>query len=371
MDLIEPLLVSVLGKVIAWYSRFCKWYVIFPEWKSGMILFQQRHIIAAGLLLSALAWGLDSLIDSAWGDETLLAQLVMPSLHDISHRLVFILFFTLFLVFACRMFRSRDRLLAELKSALTESALVEEALAIKASDLELANRELEAFSYSVSHDLRNPLSVVNAAAQALKEGHSADDELGSYFIEAICDASHQMEDLIDSLLELAQISRSEMEITTVDLSAIADAVCKELRLISSDCPVSCEITPNLVASGDQRMLRVVMENLMGNAWKYSSGTQEPVILFGMQEMASGPAFFIRDNGAGFDQARANELFKPFARLHDPKTFPGTGIGLATVQRIVERHGGKVWAEGGLGEGATFYFTLSPARSIVSSSNPVG
>ena len=223
-------------------------------------------------------------------------------------------------------------------------------------DLETANRELEAFSYSVSHDLRKPLTIIYTAAQALQEQYQ-EGEAG-YFVQTICDASVRMDELIEALQLLSHVSRGELTREEVDLSALAMEASGNLQLLEPQRQVEWQITPGLLVQGDPRLFQLLMDNLLGNAWKFTGKRSNALIEFGLAETPLGPAYFVRDNGAGFDTARAGELFKPFKRLHASGEFPGTGIGLATVERIVQRHGGEVWAEGEVERGATFYFTLS-------------
>ncbi|GAM08165.1 cyanobacterial phytochrome B [Geobacter sp. OR-1] len=228
----------------------------------------------------------------------------------------------------------------------------------KAAALESLNRELESFAHSVSHDLRKPLTVIYTAAHYLKENSDPGGaDPSAYFINTICDASQRMEELIDSLQMLANISHRQINLTSLDLSELALVIAADLGLIYPERTVSCHIAPGLTAYGDCGLIRILLENLLGNAWKYTADTPSASIIFDRCDTVRGKGFFIRDNGAGFDMAFADNLFKPFSRLHDSKRFPGTGIGLATVKRVVERHGGQVWAEGRVGEGATFYFIL--------------
>ncbi|MFE1744030.1 PAS domain S-box protein [Coleofasciculus sp. H7-2] len=229
----------------------------------------------------------------------------------------------------------------------------------RTAQLEVANRELEAFSYSVSHDLRAPLRSVDGFSQALLE-RCADtlDEKGKHYLHRIRASSQRMGELIDDLLELSRVTRTEMRSTKVDLSAIASQIATELRQTQPERHVELAIAPGIVAQGDARLLRIILENLLHNAWKFTSNHVYAHIEFGIILQAdSQPAYFVRDNGAGFDMAYTNKLFGAFQRLHSMTEFPGTGIGLATVQRIVHRHGGRVWAEGAVEQGATFYFTL--------------
>ncbi|HEY5208801.1 MAG TPA: response regulator [Stellaceae bacterium] len=236
--------------------------------------------------------------------------------------------------------------LAETRAAMTEQ-------------LELKNRELEAFSYSVSHDLRAPLRTVDGFARVLIEDHAgALDPTGRDYLRRMRAATQRMGDLIDDLLQLSQVSRAEIVRAPVDLSATARLVGAELARAHPERAVRLDIADGLTAQGDARLLRIVLENLLGNAWKYSRNAARPTISFGATgEHEELIAYFVRDNGAGFDMAFAHKLFTPFERLHSGEEFPGTGIGLATVQRIVARHGGRIWAESTVGAGATFFWTL--------------
>lgn len=233
-----------------------------------------------------------------------------------------------------------------------------EDLARRYAELEAANRELEAFSYSVSHDLRAPLRAIDGFSQALLEDCELRlDDQGRDYLRRIRAATRRMGDLIDDLLALSRVTRQEMRRERVDLSALARSVVAQLRRLEPARSVEVVIADGLEAEGDSHLLRLVLENLLGNAWKFTGRQPEARIEFGAVDEGSRPAFFVRDNGVGFDMAYADKLFAPFQRLHAMSDFPGTGIGLATVQRIVARHGGRVWAVGEEGKGATFFFTL--------------
>jgi len=224
--------------------------------------------------------------------------------------------------------------------------------------LEASNRELEAFCYSVSHDLRAPLRGMDGFSQALLEEYSGRlDSQGKDYLRRIRAATQRMGTLIDDLLNLSRVTRSEIRREPVDLSALALIIAADLRKIQPERPVEFAVAPNLLAQGDPRLLRLVLENLLANAWKFTSRHPRARIEFGTAAHAGATAYFVRDDGAGFDSAHAGQLFGAFRRLHAMTEFPGTGVGLATVQRIIQRHGGKVWAEGAVEQGATFYFTL--------------
>ena len=239
---------------------------------------------------------------------------------------------------------------------------LEKRVAVRTQELEMANRELQSFSYSVSHDLRAPLRAINGYSTLLEEdwGDRLDEEARSH-LARIRTASEKMGELIDGMLELAQLARKELDPVKVDLSEMAREVVEELRCASPDRQVRVDIEPDLTALADATLLRNVLSNLLGNAWKYSEKTPAPEIAFGKVQQQDEAAYFVRDNGAGFDMQYADKLFQPFQRLHRDSEFAGTGLGLASVRRIVERHGGRIWAEAEKGRGATFYFTLgSPA-----------
>jgi PAS domain S-box-containing protein len=224
--------------------------------------------------------------------------------------------------------------------------------------LALANRELEAFSYAVAHDLRAPLRGMSGFAKILFDDYQDKlDEQGKDCLREIEQNSERMARLIDALLSLSRVTRTQPKPEWVDLSACARAVLKELTTDDPEKRVETVIRDRLLAQVDPDLARVLLQNLLRNAWKYTSQAAAPVIEFGRCAKDGVSAFFVRDNGVGFDPAYAAKLFVPFQRLHAAAEFPGTGIGLATVQRIVHRHGGKIWAEGAVAEGATFYFTL--------------
>jgi signal transduction histidine kinase len=228
-------------------------------------------------------------------------------------------------------------------------------------ELERANRELEAFSYSVSHDLRAPLRQIAGFCEILAADYSAAlDTEGHRHISRIVDGVAQMSALIDGLLEMGRVTRGPLTFDTVDLSALAAAAVDDLRRVDPARVVTIEIAAGLTARGDRRLLNVVLVNLVANAWKFTSKTPNARIELGRQDGAA-PVFYVRDNGAGFDMQHAGQLFAPFRRLHTAADFEGTGVGLATVQRVLARHGGRIWADAAVGRGATFLFSLPPAR----------
>jgi signal transduction histidine kinase len=244
------------------------------------------------------------------------------------------------------------RLNVELERRVTE----------RTAELAAANKELEAFSYSVSHDLRAPLRAIQGFSQALNDEYADRfDAQGRDYLQRVHAAGQRMGQLINDLLHLSRLTRGEMRRQPVDLSALAVAIAAELQKAQPHRRVAFLIAGGLTAHADPRLLRVALENLLGNAWKYTSKQQQARIELGVTERDGERAYFVRDDGAGFDMAYADRLFAPFQRLHTAKEFEGTGIGLATVQRIIHRHGGRIWAEGAVGNGATFYFTVHDGR----------
>jgi PAS domain S-box-containing protein len=232
-----------------------------------------------------------------------------------------------------------------------------EELSRKAIELAAANNELETFNYSVSHDMRGPLTRISGYCQLLLDDDSTLDPDAREYVTRIYESETWLNEMIDALLQLAQLTRVEIVSDRVDLSAIAEEVLRELARENPDRPVRTRIVPNVVVSGDYRLLKMVMINLLGNAWKYSSLKKDALIEFSVEQTETGPVYEVRDNGDGFDMKSAGKLFRVFTRLHAASQFAGTGIGLATVQRIIFRHGGQIWAEAQPGVGATFFFTL--------------
>lgn len=223
---------------------------------------------------------------------------------------------------------------------------------------------MESFSYSVSHDLRAPLRHIDGFSRVLLEdcGDQLNQE-GKGYLTRICAAANRMGQLIDDLLQLASVSRSELQRRPVDFSNLARTIALELKQTDPEREVTFTIAGGVSAQGDPVLLRVVLENLLGNAWKYTGKNHRTAIEFGAVEGEEGRVYFVRDNGVGFDMTYVGKLFTPFQRLHAMDEFEGTGIGLATVRRVVERHGGRAWAEGTIGAGATFYFTLGESHRL--------
>ena len=241
---------------------------------------------------------------------------------------------------------------------ITDQKNFEDELERKARELAASNKELEAFSYSLTHDMRNYITRSSSAAQILQEIYHAElDENGRYLVNTICETNEDMKELVKDMLVLSRISRSEILRLTADLSEIVRGIADDLIKTEPGRSVQFVVAPGLIAACDTHLMKIALENLLGNAWKYSSKVPDARVEFGMVEHDGESVFFVRDNGVGFDVKDAGQLFKPFHRLQNAREFPGTGIGLATVQRIIQRHGGEAWGEGEPGKGATFYFTL--------------
>lgn len=229
----------------------------------------------------------------------------------------------------------------------------------RTEQLEAANRELEAFSYSVSHDLRAPLRSIDGFSRALLDDYSEilDIKARDYLVR-LQKSAQRMAELIADLLSLSRVNRADLRCAPANLSDVARAIADDLQHEDPGRPATFDIADGLVVEADARLVRVLLDNLLGNAWKFTSRVADARIQVGAAEIDGARVYFVRDNGAGFDPARASKLFSPFQRLHSEADFPGTGIGLSIAQRIAQRHGGKVWAESEPDKGATFYFTLS-------------
>jgi signal transduction histidine kinase len=242
---------------------------------------------------------------------------------------------------------------------------LEERVRERTVELEAANTEMESFAYSVSHDLRAPLRAIDGFSRIVLESHagSLDDE-AKHGLERVRAGVHNMSRLIDDLLKLSRATRGELKRETLDMSGMARAIAAQLTDAEPERRVAFDIGPGVTGYGGSVFVRVVLENLLGNAWKFTAGEEHAEIRFGVVRQKGVPVYFVSDNGIGFDMAFADRLFTPFQRLHGADEFEGSGIGLATVERIVRRHGGTVSAETMVGKGATFYFTLSPHIHIV-------
>lgn len=269
----------------------------------------------------------------------------------------------------------RKKIALELKQRTLELEIANQTLNRRTAQLELANQELESFSYTVSHDLANPLAAIIGFASLLELTYVGDpheqEKRHKHCIEGIQKAANRMNQLIQDLLQLSKMSRGAVQSKSVDLSILAQEILYRIKQSQPSRIVETVIQPKLITQCDPNLLNIALENLLGNAWKYTRKQEDARIEFGsisssaalLDNMESTglsshyPVFFIRDNGAGFDMQKAHKLFTPFQRLHTSKDFDGTGIGLATVHRIIQRHGGQIWADAVVDQGATFYFTL--------------
>ncbi len=243
---------------------------------------------------------------------------------------------------------------------ITDRKRRDEELRAMNAQLEVTNQELETFSYSVSHDLRAPVRAIDGFSAILEQDYADKlDNRGRDCLHRVRASAQRMYTLIDALLMLSRVTREEMRRDVIDLSALARSVATELQRLHPERNVEFNIAPGIIGVGDGSLVRVALENLIGNAWKFTSRQPKAFIEFGAVDQRGSTVYFVRDNGAGFDMVYADKLFGAFQRLHTTDEFPGTGIGLPTVQRIVRRHGGAVWADAEVDEGATFWFTLAP------------
>lgn len=299
-----------------------------PQFESSLSLGKSRVVLISGALITLLVMIVAWLIANTGARALRLAQDMTFALRESEKKI--------------------QRLNTDLERRVKE----------RTSELDAVNQELEAFAYSVSHDLRAPLRAMSGLSQALGEDYANKlDDVGKDYISRVVAACKRMGDLIDDLLALSRITRTEINRTEINLSDLAETIAEELRESARERKVDFKIQPNVVAHGDTTLLRTVLENLIGNAWKYSSKKPHTTIEFGMTGDASQPAYFVRDDGAGFNMEYADKLFKPFQRLHRATEFEGTGVGLASVANIIRRHGGRVWAESEIDRGTTMQFTL--------------
>lgn len=246
----------------------------------------------------------------------------------------------------------------EMEASNEELRSTNEELESRTAELEFMKKEIESFSYSVSHDLRAPLRSIDGFSQALLEDYADKlNEQGKDYLQRLRAAAQHMGKLIDDMLRLSRVTRDKMEIETVDLSALAQMIAAELQGTQPERQAEFVVAPGITVQGDARLLRIALENLLGNAWKFTGKRPRARIELGVTLQEGKPVYFVRDDGAGFNMAYADKLFVVFQRLHTEAEFPGIGIGLAIVNRIIHRHGGRIWAEGAVEKGATFYFTM--------------
>ena len=278
--------------------------------------------------------------------------IIVSVISGTSESLIAALLFTTYFVF---LLSAAKRLNKEYWEALYNTLLLKK----RARELESKNRDLKSFTYSVSHDLRTPLRSIDGFSKLVLEdaGQKLDDDEREY-LQRVRIAAQKMGFLIDDLLQLSDVSRARYKPQDVDLSRMVETNLEKLRQLDPNREIEVEIEPNVKARGDQSLLDIAMSNLVANAWKYSSKNPHAKIRFATQQKDGQVVYYIKDNGEGFDTRYINKLFRPFQRLHTDAEFPGSGIGLATVHRIIDRHGGKIWANAKLGRGATFYFTIT-------------
>jgi signal transduction histidine kinase len=260
-------------------------------------------------------------------------------------------------------FDNMTRVIAEERQALADANReLDQRVRSRTRDLEKANREHKAFAYAISHDLRAPLRSLSGFSQALYEDYAHQlDGTAKDYLERIKGSAERMGELIEGLLKLSRINQAEINNESVNLSVLCHELVSELRDHEPQRNVTVDIQAAILAGGDRHLLRDALANLLGNAWKFTAQVPQARIRFGADMKNGVTVYYVQDNGAGFDQAYADRLFTPFQRLHHQSDFPGTGVGLSTVQRIVQRHGGALWAKGEPGRGATFYFTLHADR----------
>ena len=328
-------------------GRFSQAYLLIPFLLWAVFRFGQREGTAAVTLVSGLA---------IWGTVNGLGPFASESLNvSLMLLLSFVCLITITMLLLAAALSERGRAEAELR-VLNEE--LEQRVLRRTAELESTNKELESFAYSVSHDLRAPLRSIDGFSQAVLEdyGEKLDVE-GNDYLQRVRVATQNMGQLIEDLLNLSRITRREMRLGRVDLSALVQRIAAELQQTQPERQVEFVIQEGMDANGDSRLLQVALENLLNNAWKFTSRHPRARIEFGAMQVDGKSAYFVSDDGAGFDMTYAEKLFGAFQRLHSEAEFPGTGIGLATVQRIVHRHGGQVWAEGEVEKGATFYFVL--------------
>lgn len=258
-----------------------------------------------------------------------------------------------------QMLKVSNARLAEANERLREvNEQLETRIAERTRRLEQANRELESFSYTVSHDLRSPLQVIEGfSGLALQEDAAAIPAKTRDYLHRIQGGARRMHAMIGQLLKFSELANAQLQLERVSLSAIAESVLADLSVTQPDRRVAISIEPGLEADADPALIQNVLHNLLANAWKFTSQVQAARIEFGHRQNGERSVYFVRDNGAGFDTEKAQRLFQPFVRLHDKRDFQGSGVGLATAKRIIERHGGRIWAESVPGQGAAFFFTL--------------
>ncbi len=334
-------------------------------YESQQILKQQQREIESGkAVLSTQQGEIDRQSASILRQNKVLEEqgTTIANQENIQHFLILIIILVIGLSYAIyRSYRIKKLSNKQLQQQEKQIKILNQDLQERAGALEAANKELEAFSYSVSHDLRAPLRSIDGFSQAIIEDYEDKiDDRGKDFLRRVRAAAQRMARLIDDMLDLSMVTRNEMVYREIDLSGMAREIAENLRMQQPERRVDFVIQPDLKASGDEHLLQIVLENLFNNSWKYTSKHLAARIEFGLRIIEHKQAFFVEDDGAGFEMKYAQKLFGAFQRMHTTDEFPGTGVGLATVQRIIHRHGGLVWAESEIEKGATFYFSI-PAK----------
>jgi signal transduction histidine kinase len=331
--------------------------------QQGILEQQQREVEAGKAVLSHQQEKIDVQNASILKQKRVLEQqdITIADQKNIQRFLILILVLVLGLTYTIyRSFRSKQLSNRQLREQERKINALNQELLERAAALETANKELEAFSYSVSHDLRAPLRSIDGFSQAIIEDYGDGiDERGKDYLRRVRSAAQRMAHLIDDMLKLSRLTRNEMVLQEIDLSAIARDIADRMRNLEPERKVEFLIQPDLMVKGDWHLLRIALENLFNNAWKYTSKHPSARIEFGSRNVDREQVCFVKDDGAGFDMKYAKKLFGAFQRMHNEEEFPGTGVGLATVQRIIHRHGGKIWAESEVEKGATFHFTIPP------------
>ena len=340
-------------RVVAVNRAFCEFFKVKPEETVGQLIYD----------LGNRQWDIPSLRELL---ETILPEKTTFDDYEVEHDFATIGRRTMLLnARQIQRVLGKERIILLAIEDITERKRTQEVLAQQAETLALTNMELVAvnkelatFAYSVSHDLRAPLRGIDGFSQALLEDYADKlDEQGKEYVRRVRAATQRMGQLIDDMLILSRVTRSEMRRGAVDLSALARTIAAELQKTQPERQVQFVIAEGLTVNGDAALLRAVLDNLLGNAWKFTGKQTKARIELGVTRHEGKRAYYVRDDGVGFDMTYVDKLFGPFQRLHSTEEFAGTGIGLATVQRIINRHGGKAWAEGAVGKGASFYFTL--------------
>jgi signal transduction histidine kinase len=353
-------LASLSGGLESNFVYFFFWLIL-----HSAVRFEQSVSLSTGILAMACVGYLYTVSVNAGQDQAALAQLVVLSMILLGTALATAKIAQLIVKTRRNMLDATMDLVRAHKTIVSQQTTLrdneqnlKEAVAQRTAELEATNKELEAFSYSVSHDLRAPLRSIDGFSRLLLEDYASMlDEEGRDRLQRVSKASQHMGELIEGMLSLSRIHRKELNDQTISLSHMAEEILRRLQENDSTRTVDYRVQDKLVIQGDHHLVKIALENMLGNAWKYTRTTEHPCIEFGATKKNDEMMFYIKDNGAGFEMQYAHKLFEPFQRLHTSNEFEGSGIGLATVARVINRHKGRIWGESEVGEGATFYFTL--------------